>query len=37
MKIYTINGIIEYCKYCYGVLSVRKGLCQECLSIEEGI
>lgn len=34
MKIYTINGMVEYCKYCDEV-TVRNGLCQIC--INEGL
>ena len=34
MKIITINGITEYCKYC-DTIAVHEGLCQVC--INEGL
>ncbi len=34
MRIHTINGMIEICKYCDSV-AVREGLCQIC--IDEGL
>jgi hypothetical protein len=33
MKIYTIKGMIEICKYCDSV-TTENGLCFECLIME---
>jgi hypothetical protein len=33
MKVYTINGMTEYCKYCDSV-TVLEGLCFDCLVME---
>ena len=38
MKIITINGVTEYCKYCIDdIKAVENELCFECLILEGAI